>query len=236
MTRIWLRAFQDLFRREILWHVLWPPLSALLVWSAIAMVAWLPASEWIRCRLPEWNWLDWLGAWLAHAAVFLIFAPMIYLTALLLTAMFALPRMMTLIANRDYPDLERSGPPGAATWGSMNNTLGAIALFILGWLCTFPLLLLPGAVFILPLIWTAWLNQRTFRFDALAEHATQVERKRLFVEHRLDFYLTGLVAAAATHVPLINLLAPGFAALSFIHLGLSILRTDRAKSTNTALG
>ncbi len=74
---------------------------------------------------------DLAWPWLAHLAVFFIFAPLVYFTALLLVAIFALPRMMTLIAARDYPDVSRQSSASAAFWGSLANTLAAGLIFIL---------------------------------------------------------------------------------------------------------
>ena len=39
--------------------------------------------------------------------------------------------------------------------------------------------------------------------------------------------MAGLATAAAAYVPLLNLLAPAFAALVFVHLGLAALRRRR---------
>lgn len=222
-----LRAARDLLRPEILWHALWPPLAAFLLWSMIAWFAWLPLAAWIVAELPDGSWLNWLGPTLAHVAVFFIFAPLVYFTALLLVAMFALPRMMTLIAARDYPDVSRQGSASAALWGSLANTLAAGAIFIVGWLLTLPLLLIPGALFVLPLLWGAWLNQRAFRFDALAEHAQSQELADLIRRERGSLFAGGLAGAFVAHVPIVNLLAPAYTAVLFVHLCLGALRDLR---------
>jgi uncharacterized protein involved in cysteine biosynthesis len=222
-------AGRDLLRGDILWQALWPPLVSFLAWSGVALAAWMPLSRWLLGELPGWSWLDWLGPWLVHVVLFLCFAPLIYLTTLLLVTTFALPRMMSIVAARDYPDLVRHGPPGAAVWGSLGNTLLAGLIFIAGWLLSLPLLLIPGALLVLPLFWGAWLNQRSFRFDVLAEHATVTERTRVIRDEKSRFWSAGLVTALMAHVPLINLLAPAYAALLFVHLGLSALRGLREK-------
>lgn len=222
-----LRAGRDLLRPALLFHVLWPPLAAFLAWSAVAWFAWLPAADWIVTQLPDWAWLNWLGPWLVHVAVFFIFAPLIYVTALLLVAAFALPRMMAIVAARDYPDVSRQGSAQAALWGSLWNTLVAGTVFVAGWLLTLPLLLIPGALFVLPLLWSAWLNQRAFRFDALAEHALPLEREEIFRRERGNLFAAGLASALVGYVPVIHLLAPGFAALLFVHLCLAALRELR---------
>ena len=227
--RTLLRAARDLLRPEMLWHALWPPLLAFAFWSLIAWFAWQPTAAWIVAELPDWSWLNWLGPWLAHIAVFFIFAPLVYFTVLLLVAVFALPRMMTLIALRDYPDLVRHGSASAALWGSIANTVAAGFIFVIGWLLTLPLLLIPGAILVLPLAWAAWLNQRAFRFDALAEHALPEERITLVQRERSSLFLGGLVGALLAHVPVINLFALAYTAILFVHLCLGALRDLRAE-------
>lgn len=224
-----LRATRDLGRGDILWQAVWPPLASFCVWSAVAWFAWMPMSRWLLANMPEWSWLDWLGPWLVHVVLALIFAPLIYVTTLLLVAAFALPRMMAIVAAREYPEVSRHGTPAAAFWGSLGNTLAASAIFVIGWLLCLPLLLIPGGLLVLPLLWGAWLNQRSFRFDVLAEHATANERDRVIGEQRSRFWAAGLVSALLAHVPFVNLLAPAFAALLFVHLGLPALRRLRAK-------
>ena len=227
LTQTVARAARDLLRPALLFHVLWPPLAAFALWSVGAFFAWLPAADWIVTQLPDWSWLTWFGPWLAHVAVFLMFAPLVYATALLFIAVLALPRMMAIVAARDYPDVSRQVSAQAAFWGSLWNTLAAGAIFIVGWLAMLPLLLVPGALFVLPLLWSAWLNQRAFRFDALAEHALPAERDVLFHRERVNLIGAGLASALVGYVPVIHLLAPGFAALLFVHLCLAALRELR---------
>ncbi|MDP1614059.1 MAG: EI24 domain-containing protein [Sulfuritalea sp.] len=221
------KSLRDLTRPEVLWQALWPPLLALLLWVAVGFGLWSHGVELIGRVLPQlpWEGWEWVARW---AAVFLLlaaFAVLVYVTAILLVAVFALPRLINLVAARDYPDLGRHGEN--VFWGSLGTTLGAGAIFVVGGLLMLPLLLIPGVLLVLPLAWGAWLNQRTFRFDALAEHATRAELQRLVRENRSRFYAAGLATAAAAHVPLLNLLAPALTALVFVHLGLTALRRQR---------
>lgn len=221
------RSLRDLTRPEVLWQALWPPLLALALWIAVGFAVWTHGVALMQRIVPGLPWAGW--EWVAQwAAIFLLlaaFAALVYFTAIVLVAVFALPRLVTLVAARDYPELGRHGEN--VFWGSLGNTLGAGAIFVVGFLAMLPLLLIPGALLVLPLLWGAWLNQRTFRFDALAEHATRAEMQRLLRDHRSRFYLAGLGSAAAAHVPLANLLAPAFTALVFVHLGLAALRRQR---------
>lgn len=221
------KSLRDLTRADVLWRAVWPPLAALALWASVAVAVWAHGVALMTSLVPGLRWSGW--EWVAHwAAVFLLlagFAALTYLTAIFLVAVFALPSLIRLVAARDYPELGRHGEN--AFWGSLGNTLSAGAIFILGCLVILPLLLIPGALLVLPLLWAGWLNQRTFRFDALAEHATPNEMQRLARENRSRFYFAGLGTAAAAHVPLLNLLAPALTALVFVHLGLAALRRLR---------
>jgi hypothetical protein len=221
------KAARDIVRADLLWQALWPPLVAAAVWAFVAAAVWAHGIALISGVLPTFEWAVW--AWMAHwAAVFLLlaaFASLAYATTLLLVAVVALPRMLALVAARDYPDVLPHGEN--VFWGSLANTLAAGAIFIVGWLATLPLLLVPGAILVLPLAWLGWLNQRTFRFDALAEHATRSELRALTRGLRSRFYLAGFGTALTAHIPLVNLLAPAYTALVFVHLGLGGLRRLR---------
>ena len=221
------KSLRDLTRGEVLWHAVWPPLLALIVWVAVALSVWADGVALMARIVPQlpWSGWEWVARW---AAVFLLlaaFAALSYFTAILLVAVFALPRLVTLVAARDYPDLGRHGEN--VFWGSLGNTLKAGAIFVVVCLATLPLLLIPGVLLVLPLLWVGWLNQRTFRFDALADHATRSEMQRLARDSRGRFFLAGVGTAATAYVPLLNLLAPVFTALVFVHLGLAALRRQR---------
>lgn len=224
-----IRAARDLAQREILVHALWPPLVSFAAWTGIAVTFWESARVALTAMLPNWSWLSasWLADWLVNAILLMILAPLVYLTALLLVATVALPLMMTRVAARDYPDLSRHG--NNVAWGSFVNTLLTGMVFLLGWLVTLPLLLIPGVLLVMPLAWAAWLNQSTFRFDALADHATVDERRRVIRRSMPQLWLAGAGTALLVYVPLVNLLAPAWTALVFVHLCLGGLRRLRAE-------
>jgi uncharacterized protein involved in cysteine biosynthesis len=208
------RSLRDLSRGEILWHALWPPLASLALWLTAGYTFWSEGQMLMASIVPQlpWTGWEWVARWAAIFLMLAALAALIYITAIMLVAIFALPRMISLVAARDYPELGRHGEN--VFWNSLTNTLAAGAIFILGSL-------------VLPLLWGAWLNQRTFRFDALAEHASAGEMQHLARAHRSGFYTAGLVTAAAAHLPLVNLLVPAFTALVFVHLGLAGLRRLR---------
>ena len=226
------RAFRDLFQFRVLWIVIWPVLAASLLWLLLGVAFWSTFSGWIASGLTALGIQTWLEGveprWVAYgiqAIVHLIlFVPLVFVTALVITALFAMSALIHMVANRDYPHLERKN--GGSFAGSLLNALVALGIFIAIWLITLPLWLI-GAGLVIPFIATAYLNQRLFRYDALAEHASQDEMRAIFSSQRSLLWGLGLLTGLVQFIPILNLFAPVLAALAFIHFGLARLQNLR---------
>jgi hypothetical protein len=229
------RALRDLFNLRVLWVVVWPMLVAGLLWLVLAVTFWRTFSGWMAQGLTSLGVQAWLAGleplWLANAIQvvlhLLLYVPLVYLTALVITALFGMPALIRVVAERDYPELQRAN--GGSLVGSLWNAAIAMLLFIALWVVTLPLWLI-GVGIIVPFIAAAYLNQRLFRYDALAEHASADEMKTLFNSERNGWWGLGLLTGLLQFVPLLNLLGPVFAALAFIHYGLARVRRQRAAS------
>jgi hypothetical protein len=128
--------------------------------------------------------------------------PVIVVLSLLLVAAFMTPAMLTLVANRRFPLLERKhgGSFVGSTFGALWATVAA--LVALG--VSIPLWFVPPLVLILPpLIW-GWLTYRVMTYDVLAEHASADERRELVRRHRSTLLgmgvMTGYLGAAPSLV------------------------------------
>jgi CysZ protein len=203
----------------------------------VALVAWIGLTVFMLDSLiagfivvPPMSWLTaWGAVWLAKLFAvlggWLLILAATYVTAMLLAAIFVLPLLLNHVAANDYPELARMGKDSvtASTW----NSISAALLFIAGWLLTLPLWLIPGVGLVLPLFWMAWLNRRTFTYDALAIHATDEEWRELRRRHAAPLLMLGITLALVAHIPVLGLLAPTLAALAFVHYALEALRKMR---------
>lgn len=222
------RALRDLFRFRVLWIVIWPMLSAVLMWVVLGVAFWGTLSGWIESGLTAIGIQEWLEnlepRWVANgiqAVVHLIlFMPLVFMTALVITALFAMPALIRLVAERDHPQLRREN--GGSIAGNLLNAAVAIGIFIAIWALTLPLWLI-GAGIVIPFVAAAYLNQRLFRYDALAEHASREEMQAMFTRHRSSWWGMGLLTGLLQFVPVLNLFAPVLTALAFIHFGLARL-------------
>jgi CysZ protein len=229
------KAFRDLFQFRILWIVIWPILAAVLLWLVLGVTFWDTFSGWIVNGLTSigiQHWLDGLEPrWVANAIQatlhMILFVPMVFITALLITAFFAMPALIHLVADRDYPQLKRES--GGSIAGNLLNAVLAIAIFIAIWVLTLPLWFI-GVGVVLPFIAATYLNQRMFRYDALAEHGSREEMKILFSRYQSSWWGLGLLTGLLQFVPLLNLFAPVLTGLAFIHFGLARLASLRQVS------
>lgn len=229
------RALRSLRAPGMVWHMIWPALVALLLWIVGAIYSWSVlvgvAIEWIEGWPLAGEWVQTSEVAAATALVLIKIAlvlamlPLIYLTAAFLVAVFALPMMIERVSRDEYLGLEAR--QGGSNVGSIVNTVWVSALFLVFLLVSLPLWLIPGLGLLISIVLTAWLNARSFGYDALMQHADRDELKALPRACRERMLLLGGVCALLAHVPFINLIAPAFSALAFVHFMLGALARER---------
>jgi hypothetical protein len=85
--------------------------------------------------------------------------------------------MLNFVVARDYPELEMKH--GGTFMGSVWNGLIAVGVFLIIWIITLPLWLIPFGVLVVPTLLSAYLNQRLFMYDALMDHASREEFEQI---------------------------------------------------------
>ena len=233
-----MRSMGSLRSGRIWVYVAAPAVVSLVLWIVLALRGLSVMVEWLLGHPPMTILIGWGVAWLATVLAYTgawmaIFAGA-YLTTSLLAAIVIMPLILKQLAETDYQDVAPMGKD-SFTAATVNSIFASI-LFIAGWLLTFPLWIIPGLSLILPLLLMAWLNRRTFAYDALSMHATEVEWQTLRGQHKGSMFMLGLTMALLAHIPIIGLLVPALAALSFVHYGLETLRRSRGGAIVTIVG
>jgi hypothetical protein len=232
------RTLGSLRHGKVWFYVLMPALLALLV--TIGLAVW--ALGWMVQQMMELPPMTLLVGWglvtLAHILAYLggwmgIFA-VAYLLAMVLAAVVILPLILRHLSHNDYSDVAAMGRD-SFTAAAVNSVVAAV-VFAVAWVITIPLWLIPGFSLLVPLLLMAWLNRRTFAYDALSMHATDDEWRALRLRHKAPLFMLGLTMALLVHVPIIGLLVPALAALSFVHYGLEALRRSRSGAIVTIGG
>jgi hypothetical protein len=262
----WRAAAYCLHPRVILLSIAPLVVAGTAVW-ALGWFFWEPAIDWVRATLDQWlllssffKWLESMGAGglravLAPLIVVALAVPVVVVVSLFLVAVLMTPAIVSLVAARRFPQLERRR--GASTtqsiaW-SLGCTVGALAVLAI----SVPLWLIPPLVLVLPpLIW-GWLTWKVMAFDVLAEHASRDERRRLMREQRWPLLamgvVTGYLGAAPSLVWALGamalVLAPlllvvsiwlytlvfAFSSLWFAHFALAALQRLRAAAAAAPL-
>jgi len=232
-------ALRDLREPRVLALALVPPLAAIAVWLALA---WSFADDWARWvadRIATTPWLTWVGdwglssifVWAGAIAAFALLIPVMLVTAVLVTEFLAMPVIVPLVGERHFPQLERRR--GGTLAGSVWNAVTSIALFAVLWLLSLPLWLTGIGAIVLPALISALFNQRVFRYDALAEHASAGEYRAIVREAGGRLYALGLLLAVFYYVPIVNLLVPVLSGLAFTHLCLAELESLRQQKRDS---
>jgi hypothetical protein len=209
----WRAAAYCLHPRVILLSLL-----PLLLMAALALglgyFYWEAALDAVRATFESWallatmiHWLDGIGLGnlktvLAPLVVVFLSTPVIVVLALLMVAAFMTPSMLSLVASRRFPLLERKH--GGSFIGSAFGALWATVAALIALLVSIPLWFVPPLVLIVPpLIW-GWLTYRVMSYDVLVEHASTDERRELMRRHRGALLgmgvLTGYLGAAPSLV------------------------------------
>lgn len=261
-----LRAAGHVLLPRVLGMTLLPLLAMTAVALGLGYFFWSGAVDAMRAALQGWafiGWLDghlqlgWDGGLAGLLAPFFVVAlatPVIALTSLVVVSMLMTPALTRLVAERRFAQLARQR--GASLAGSIAWSAGSLLLAVLALILSLPLWLIPPLVLILPpLIW-GWLTYRVMSFDALAEHASQQERKTILRRHRASLLAIGIIsgylgaapsvvwASGVVFAALFAVLVPVaiwiytlvfvFSSLWFAHYCLEALRQLRAGESGTA--
>jgi len=255
-------------------YCLHPRVIALSVLPLVIMVAislglgyffWSDAVEAIRSQISNYElvnslvrWLETLGLSslrmvLAPALLLFLAIPVIVIVSLLFVAILMTPAMVSLVAERRFPQLERK--LGGSMMASLFWSLGSTLLAVLALVVSIPLWLIPPLILVLPpLIW-GWLTYRVMSYDAMVDHASSEERRQIFKEHRMPLLAIGVLsgylgaapsliwASGAMFVAMAPLLVPvaiwiytlvfAFSSLWFAHYTLAAL--EQLRKRNNAL-
>ena len=217
-----------------------PLLVVIVVWGSLTMYFW---HDWVNgvtqivsqtelYSVLAVGWVAWIAGYMITTILVLLLLPVVLVTILLITSIVAMPYMVKHVAARDYPELEmkQGGTLSGSTW----NGLVAVSIYLLLWVITLPLWFLVLPAPLLSIALNAYLNQRLFRYDALADHASAEEMQQVIEQATSKLYGLGAALAPLQFIPGLNLFTPVYVGLAFIHLCLAELAKLRGEKLAVA--
>lgn len=231
------RALASLVHPRMFSLMIWPIALALVFWSVLAIFfgagvlgavqGYLGSFELYQqfTSSPPWSTIATGLLWILG---FLLFIPLVLITASLIIGVISMPMMVRHIAARDFPSLEQRR--GGSVAGSVGNAFAALGWLALLAVVTAPLWVIPVFWPVLPIVLFGYFNQRLFRYDALAEHASAEEIRTIFKRERGRLWLLGIILAVIGHIPVIGFFMPVLGGLAFIYFLLGRLAQDRSST------
>ena len=205
------RALAYCLHPKVIVLTLLPLLVAGAATLGAGLLFWESAIASVRATLEHWSlvhsMLEWMSSTLganfrtgiASLIVIALTIPVVVAFTLVLVALWVTPAVVTLVARRRFPALERrhGGSWWAGFFASLAYTVGALLMVML----TLPFWLVPGLALVLPPVIWGWLTARVMGFDALAEHASQPEREAIQRSHQWPLLLMGILCGLLCGVP-----------------------------------
>ena len=204
------KSLKDIFSSTVLLFVTKVTLisiavTALLIWLLGGMLTGFIASylSWI-----PWEWVQTTGASIATVTI----AYMLFIIVLsILTSLMAEPLLIQL-AKKHYPDRPVVGSPNITT--SVLLSLKSGLIFLVLFLFTFPVMFIP----LIGAVWMLWL------WSILLKAPTIYDVSTLFISDKVQIKektkkstLLAMIAAGFNYIPILNIFAPVFAQILFLH-------------------
>lgn len=211
------KSFKDIFSPTVLYFVakitiLSIAVTAVIIWIFKGVLISFITSylSWI-----PWEWVQTTGASVATIAL----AYMLFIMVLSIMTSLMVEPLLIQLAKKHYPDTPVVGTANVST--SVLLSLKSGFIFLILFLFTFPVMFIPlvGAVWMLWL-WSILLKAPTI-YDVSSLFITD---KKEIKEKTKKSTLMAMVAAGFNYVPVVNIFAPVFAQILFLH---HILRSKK---------
>lgn len=210
MTKVLGKSFKDIFSKMVLLFVakvtfIAIGLTAILLWFLNSIIigfitfylSWIP-----------WEWLRTVGASIgAMATAYMIFVMILSI----LTSLMVEPLLIKL-AKKHYPDSPVVGSPDVMV--SLLLSLKSGFIFIILFLLGLPIMFIPlvGAV------WMLWLWSLLLKAPSIYDVSSLfIADKTEIKEKTKKSTLMAMIAAGFNYIPVVNIFAPVFAQILFLH-------------------
>lgn len=210
MNRTITKSFKDIFSSTVLFFVIKVAIisiavTALLVWLLGGMLTVFITSylSWI-----PWEWLQTTGASVATVTI----AYMLFIIVLsVITSLMGEPLLIEL-AKKHYPDTPVVGSPNITT--SVLLSLKSGLIFLILFLFAFPIMFIP----LIGAVWMLWLWSILLKAPTIYDVSTLfISDKARIKEKTKKSTLMAMIAAGFNYIPILNIFAPVFAQILFLH-------------------
>ncbi len=210
MNNIITKSLQDIFSGEVLLFVLKITFISLIATALFVWVFGGLLTGFITTYLSwiPWEWLQTTGASVATAAI----AYMLFIVVISVVTSLMIEPLLIRLAKKHYPNAAVVGSPNIST--SIFLSIKAALIFLLLFLFTFPLLFIP----IFGQVWMLWLWSIILKAPTAYDVSSLfITDKKVIKEKTKKSTLIAMIASLFNYVPVLNIFAPVFAQILFLH-------------------
>jgi hypothetical protein len=190
-----------------------PFLLSILVWGVVLYFTLQPLLDWLTAHFLDFELYEYSSAWLETIGLavlktvvvplfaMLLLLPLMILTALIFIGVAAMPAIVRHVGDRHFPHLEKK--QGGSLLKGIGKALSLFVVFIVIWLCLLPLYAIPPLAIVASALLWGWLTSRVMSYDALSAHASAQEIEIIQREKKWPLLAIGVASGAAGSLPAI---------------------------------
>lgn len=204
------RSLQDILSPDVLKFILKIGLGSIVIWVTILLFFWNSFENFVTSYLTWIPW-EWAQETIAYIAAPFAAYTLIIITISILTSLYS-ETLLIALAKKHYPTQHAIATPSIS--GSLISTIQASLLFLVLVILLAPLLFVPvlGQAIMLYL-WSILLKAPTVH-DVGGLFITD---KNELKEKRKKSTIISMIASLFNYIPLLNIFAPIFAQIMFLH-------------------
>ena len=210
MKDILAKGMQDIFSKEVILFVLKITAISMLTSGVFIWYFWGSMAHFIGVYLSwiPWEWLQTSGA---NIMTFALSYMLFIISITLFTSLYS-EKLLIQLAKKHYPLVEVVGTPRITTSLLLTLKASMIALFLFMFLFVFLFIPIVGQV-VLVYLWSILLREPTL-YDVGTLFINDKKKKK---EKRKKTRLLAMIASLFNAIPVLNLFAPVFAQILFLH-------------------
>jgi len=210
MINIIKKSLQDIFSPTVLMFILKVGLGSIVFWISTLWYFWDDFSSFTTSFL-TWIPFDWLKESVIYISAPLLGYILIIVSISTLTSLYS-EKVLVSLAKKHYPKVKVVASPSIS--GSIGATLSSTLLFLFLVIILFPLLFIPvlGQALMLYL-WSILLKAPTVHDVG----GLFIKEKKELKQKRKKSNIIAMIASLFNYIPILNIFAPLFAQIMFLH-------------------
>ncbi len=210
MTSTLKKSLQDIFSPMVLKFILKIGIGSIILWVTLLAYFWNSFSNFITSYL-TWIPFEWLQNSVAYIAAPFVGYTLIIITIAILTSLFS-EKLLIALAKKHYPEIKAIASP--SIMGSVSSTFSSSLIFAIFYLILFPTFFIPViGQGIMLYVWSILLKAPTVH-DVGGLFITNKEELKA---KRKKSNMIAMTASLFNYIPLLNIFAPIFAQIMFLH-------------------